>query len=425
MKKAEEAAAAVLRAPTTEETARKRRLHEVLEADRTKLLLMHPFTASLAMHLELVPLCDSRVRTAATDGRRVYFDIDFADSLSPEERQFVLAHEVWHCVLDHPYRRGQRAADLWNLAVDSEVNSILVRDGLRMPQGAVRFEGHDEASAEELYAWLRDTGVTALSVRSFDQHDVPARAAYPGHGGHSDGGGGSGQRELVADPDFVSAPLLEDNQVERRAWKQRLEHEHRKAREHGLLPAGLNVLVDRVLALPRVPWRCVLSNFLQRSHSGGWSYARVSKRHIWRRAWLPGRSGDALELMVAIDTSGSTRQAQGQFLAELQAICRESSTLKLTVVECDAAIHRVTRLTEADAFDWLRAAREAGLRGGGGTDFRPVFKMVDEEVPRAVIFFTDGVGAAPKWPPAVPVIWVLAGRDDRAPVGWGEVTWIS
>ena len=425
MKKAEEAAAAVLRAPTTEETARKRRLQEVLEADRTKLLLMHPFTASLAMHLELVPLRDSRVRTAATDGRRVYFDIDFADSLSPEERQFVLAHEVWHCVLDHPYRRGQRAADLWNLAVDSEVNSILERDGLRMPPGAVRFEGRDEASAEELYAWLRDTGVTALSVRSFDQHDVPARAAYPGHGGHSDGGGGSGQRELVADPDFVSAPLLKDDQIERRAWKQRLEHEHRKAREHGLLPASLNVLVDRVLALPRVPWGCVLRNFLQRSYSGGWSYARVSKRHIWRGAWLPGRTGDALQLMVAIDTSGSTEEAQVQFLCELQAICREHSKLMLTVVECDAAIHQITRLTEADAGDWFRSVRQGGLRGGGGTDFRPIFRLVDAEVPRAVLIFTDGAGMAPSTKPTVPTLWVLSNRGDSAPVDWGEAIWID
>jgi predicted metal-dependent peptidase len=420
-----EDAAVVLRAPTAEETARKRRLRDVLVADRAKLMLVHPFTATLALHLELVPLCDSRVRTAATDGRRVYFDIDFADRLSPEERRFVLAHEVWHCALDHPYRRGHREAEIWGLAADSEVNSILVRDGLRMPEGAVHFEEHDEASAEELYSWLRDTRRSPIAVRSFDQHDVPTGKAHPGRGGCSDGGGSSEPQELVADSDFVSAPRIEDDPIERRAWKQRLAQAHRSAREHGLLPAGLNVLVDRALSPPRVPWERVLRNFVQRSHAGGWSYARVAKRHIWRGAWLPGRGGDALELMVAIDTSGSTEGAQSQFLAELQAICRERSKLALTVVECDAAIHRVTRLTEADAAEWFRTVGQRGLRGGGGTDFRPVFKLVDEEVPRAVLIFTDGAGVAPTRPPAVPTLWVLADHGDRAPVGWGEVVWVG
>ena len=44
-----------------------------------RLLLCQPFPASLALHLEIVPVRDPRVGTAATDGRHVYFDVAFAD----------------------------------------------------------------------------------------------------------------------------------------------------------------------------------------------------------------------------------------------------------------------------------------------------------------------------------------------------------
>ena len=39
--------------------------------------------------------CDGR---AATDGERIFMDIAFCTTLSNDERLFVMAHEVWHCV---------------------------------------------------------------------------------------------------------------------------------------------------------------------------------------------------------------------------------------------------------------------------------------------------------------------------------------
>ena len=65
--------------------------------DRQKLLVRFPFTGGILMRMEFVPVRDRRLRTAATDGDRVFMDIAFCARLSADERLFVMAHEVWHC----------------------------------------------------------------------------------------------------------------------------------------------------------------------------------------------------------------------------------------------------------------------------------------------------------------------------------------
>jgi predicted metal-dependent peptidase len=403
------------RPPNPQEAERKRMLKRQLQTDLAGLLVWHPFTASLALHLELVPVRDARVGTAATDGRRVYFDIDFAATLDDAGRAFVLAHEVWHCVLDHAHRQGERTPQLWGLAVDSEVNSILVREGLAPPSGAVHFRKMDGASAEQIYAWLLDRSDRAAQIKSFDVHALVANGKPPRAG------------DWVEDPDFRAdeAAGTSDPQL-RREWQVRLVDAERVARQRGLLPAGLSCVVQQALAPPSVPWQAVLRDFVQRSGRGGdWSYARVAKRHLWRGAWLPGRHGAALNLLVAIDTSGSTRHALGRFVSEIAALGREYARVEMTVVECDAKVHRTTHLTEGDLDAWERASRHHGLRGGGGTDFNPVFDLLAQHTPQALVFFTDGCGDAPDHPPSVPVLWVLADEDGSPPVEWGARVWMT
>jgi len=133
----------------------------------------------------------------------------------------------------------------------------------------------------------------------------------------------------------------------------------------------------------------------------------------------------ALNLLVAIDTSGSTRRALGRFVSEIAALGREYARVEMTVVECDAKVHRTTHLTEGDLDAWERTSRRHGLRGGGGTDFNPIFDLLAQHTPQALVFFTDGCGDAPDHPPSVPVLWVLADEDDSPPVEWGAQVWMT
>ena len=101
------------------------KVEELLAQDRQKLLMKMPFIGALLMRLDLVPVRDERLDTAATDGDRIYVDIDFYMKLKSDERLFVLAHEAWHCALIHFMRRGDRNKEQFNIAADLEIHFIL------------------------------------------------------------------------------------------------------------------------------------------------------------------------------------------------------------------------------------------------------------------------------------------------------------
>ena len=63
----------------------KKQTMAVMCQDRQKLLVRFPYTGGFLMRLEFVPVRDCRLRTAATDGERIYMDIVFCAKLSTDE----------------------------------------------------------------------------------------------------------------------------------------------------------------------------------------------------------------------------------------------------------------------------------------------------------------------------------------------------
>jgi predicted metal-dependent peptidase len=186
------------------------------------------------------------------------------------------------------------------------------------------------------------------------------------------------------------------------------------AEASGRLPEDIELWV-RSLKASRVPWERVLRSFLHQalSHDDiGW--LPPSRRHLWDDRYLPSaRPGRRGRLVAAVDTSGSISQGQLRaFAAEIKGLfefCDE-----LTAVTCDAKVRECVRLGSFE--DFLKKLK---FKGGGGTDFRPVFELAeaDRMRPDALVYLTDGKGIFPKTRPArYPVLWCLT--EARA-VPWG------
>ncbi|MBE5735907.1 MAG: hypothetical protein E7356_00915 [Clostridiales bacterium] len=94
------------------------------------------------------------VKTAATDGKTIYFNGNYMSTLSEDEQVFVAAHEIAHIALNHLYRSKGKQAKLWNVATDAVINQLLKADGLPLPAGVVDMEGALQYNAEELYEQL-------------------------------------------------------------------------------------------------------------------------------------------------------------------------------------------------------------------------------------------------------------------------------
>ena len=113
-------------------------------------------------------------------------------------------------------------------------------------------------------------------------------------------------------------------------------------------------------------------------------------------------------LVIAIDTSASCQDVLVQkFLNETAAVLRNIGqffkTSTVYIIECDE--HVQNELVIHEPGDLEKYALEFHVKGGFGTDFRPVFAWVDQkrsageiEDMEALMYFTDGMGVYPEKP---------------------------
>jgi len=111
-------------------------LNRRLSKAKTSLILEHPFIGAIALNMPF-ELSD-RVPTAATNGKRVVFNPEFIKDMSDEELKFLTAHEVFHPMLEHNFRRGERNHRKWNRACVSLDTLVLMADGTERSAGEVR-----------------------------------------------------------------------------------------------------------------------------------------------------------------------------------------------------------------------------------------------------------------------------------------------
>ena len=102
---------------------------EKLVAARIKMLFNQPFFGNIACRLLLVDVTDDGwCPTAATDGRKFYYNRNFVNQLSTQQNVFLVAHEIGHCIYEHFLRVNGRDKQYWNMAGDYKINGMLVRE---------------------------------------------------------------------------------------------------------------------------------------------------------------------------------------------------------------------------------------------------------------------------------------------------------
>jgi predicted metal-dependent peptidase len=125
---------------------------------RVGLLLRHPFFGNMATRLKVIDASDW-CKTAATDGRHLFYSREFFEKLTTKQVEFVVAHEILHNVFDHMGRREGRDAKIFNIAADYCVNGQLVRDriGEQPPEIKIFHDPvHYGKGAEQIYDEIYD-----------------------------------------------------------------------------------------------------------------------------------------------------------------------------------------------------------------------------------------------------------------------------
>jgi predicted metal-dependent peptidase len=151
-------------------------VREILTTARIGLLLKASFFGNLATRLTLTN-ADEWCPTAATDGRKFYYNTRFIKMLKPKEVEFLFGHEVLHCVYDHFGRRGDRDPQLSNIAADFCVNGDLKKHGVGQFITSVpclydaKYEGKSyEEVYDELYENAEKIDIGKLLDQMLDEH---------------------------------------------------------------------------------------------------------------------------------------------------------------------------------------------------------------------------------------------------------------
>ena len=361
-----------------------------LEATKLRVRRRSPFFATLMLFANYYE--DKHIPTAATDGKAIYYNPIYLESLSKASLDGLMLHELLHIALLHLPRRQERELLLWNVACDIVINGMLAQENwLELPKGALRDEALENLSAEEVYILLQERSI---------------KLSLP-----------HGDLLILGD-----GPMSEAERSELSAhWKHALAQAvavQRSSKGQGDLPTGLKRLLGEVLE-PQLDWRVVLWRFLSRTPV---DYQGFDRRFIHEDLYLEHLEGESVEVLVCIDTSGSISDAQlGQFYSELQGIIRAYPNIYCQLYFADAGLYGPYKIDSG--------TMPPKPEGGGGTSFKPFFTAVQAKHQDATlgesilcVYLTDGYGDFPQEAPQLPVLWVvtLGGADSKS-FPFGEV----
>lgn len=419
---------------------------------RMRVLNSHPFFGLLLMHMHYS--VDESVETLYTDGLRIVFGTGFLNSLSENELDFVMMHEIMHVALRHCVRGSvYEDRERFDTACDIIVNSnILLENGMALssisidgygpsihtaPDGR---EGH-EFTVEQLYRML------PMSLSAEDAHDAGAetddasardvqnrgsrvlrlRDNCRGQRAGDLGSSSSGFRD-----DHSHWRNAESDSTFKDVWAKNIRDAgnaievRERTLSRGILPAFAKRLLKE-LRSPQTDWRQILEEFIQQD-VGDYSFSPPDRRMDDSPFFLPafneteGTTDNPRNILFMIDTSGSiSDEMMTAAYSEVKgAIDQFAGTLEGWLGFFDADIVEPLRFKDVDEFLRIEPV------GGGGTDFQIIFEYVaehmkEEDEPACIIILTDGYAPFPEEQLAngIPVLWLINNDDVNPP--WGKV----
>jgi len=343
---------------------------------RIGLLLRHPFFGNMATRLRVVA-ADDWLPTAAVDGRNLYFNTQFFYAMSNKEIEFVIAHEILHCVFGHLIRREDRIAILYNIAADYIANNLLVREKIgTMPKLVDCYQDF------KYEGWISEAVYDDLFKKTKEQLDKLGELLDE----HID------WEEGEEDKDGKGPKRPRYSKDEMSKIRDEIKESMISASQSagaGNTPGEIRRMIQE-LTEPKMNWRQLLRQQIQSTIRNDYTFSRPSRKGWHTGAILPGMNFDeTIDICVSIDMSGSIGDTQAKdFISEIKGIMDEYKDYKIKLWCFDTKVYNEQDFT-ADGGDNLT---EYEVMGGGGTDFMANWVYMKENgiSPKKFIMFTDG-----------------------------------
>lgn len=381
----------------------KQELSSRLTQLRAKILKGHPFLGRLLLHL---PFGFAPCGTTYTDMRRIVFDPEFASRLSDDELEFVLGHEIMHCILKHCTRGKGLNHLLYNIACDIVVNSTLLEmmglsdysvDKTEVMHLTINGAEGRIYTAEEIYYMLLQTSPDEIKKR------------YKGSG---------------LDTHIIWEQLFDNGLND--VWESHIRAAAKQCGENSGIPYGLRRYLEDVERTPKTNWRQLLHDFIQYDRFD-YSFSTPDRRYsdgVILPSFQENITGGKIEnIWFVVDTSGSiSDETLGSAYREIKSAAEQIGSLSGIISFFDTAV------SDPVPFDSIDDLKDIEPVGGGGTNFHAVFRYLSEnfeEMPNLIIIATDGYASFPNEDLALgtPVIWLIIDSNVTPP--WGETIYIT
>ncbi len=333
-----------------------------------KLAWILPFFSIPAARARLCLDSEGKLcKTACVTPRgRIYWYPDFWASLSPPERQFVMAHELMHPMMGHHKRLDGRDPQVANQAQDMAINQILKEASMTVPKSALLpSAGRETWCFERIYDAL-------IQEQQEQEQDQNQSAPGSGCGMVDDGEGNSDQDDSDSGDADPFAGKSED-EIEG-DWRETAIQAEAMQKACG---KGKGKALARINDLPatKLKWAAVLRNgtALAQASQGrdSQTWSRRGRRSASVGPQFPGWQSAVATLCAVVDSSGSMSDAA---LAQCAAECASAAQ------ESGVAIYLIVHDHGVQWESWIRPGKapatiqHAVSHGRGGTCAREAYE---------------------------------------------------
>lgn len=372
----------------------------------------------------LTPEGKENVNAFATEGVYLYYPPAHYLKVFEENELFLrraYLHTVFHCLYAHPWQRGNREVNLWNLACDIAVEFVI--DGLGKP------------STRRLLSWLRQQYyeklrekkvISASGIYELLTEEPPERLTVLSREFYTDDhalwGKEHGQSPMPDQSKQSEDPQKKWQKIVRQVQFQKEKSDRTEDATAAAMQAEITAQRNRrsykdflqKFAVFHEQMRCDMDTF----DLNFYTYGLRTYGNLPLIEPLETREERRIsEFVIVVDTSYSTSgELVRSFLQETLHILLEKNafftTAKVHLIQCDDMVQEDLVIRSLAQAEEILSHFE--IKGGGNTDFRPAFTYVEELRSRGelknlggLLYFTDGNGTYPAKKPDYPCAFLF------------------
>lgn len=434
-------------------TKKEKLAEEVLVFARNTLLVNLRFLDMAMSQIRFIP---SENKSFMIDGEFLIYNADFVFDNFKKSKETITRdylHMIMHCIFRHMFMDVSINRPLWDLACDIAVENMISE--LRLNSCKTSMQKYQEKyiqeiekkagklTAEKIYHYLLEEGIdekTCAEIRGYfysDNHELWYMSDSEKNNMFGTGNGGADNSEMpdiaqnAAGKVFMSANQMKLDSIWNDISSRMQVDIETFGMQQGFEPGSM---IQNLKEVNREKYD--YTAFLKKFAVIGevmkinddefdyiyYTYGLNNYKNMPLIEPLEYKDVKRIrEFVIAIDTSGSVEGELVQtFLQKTYNILLSTesffSKINLHIIQCDAEIQEHIKITSQKEFeDCLNGMTIKGL---GGTDFRPVFKKVDELIKnkeftnlKGLIYFTDGYGDFPSKKPCYNTAFVFIDEE--------------